>query len=153
VSNHSVLSPLLVADVATALTLTAADVYQGRRARKVTNTGNVEVWVERQETSPEDLDVGRASVYRYALHVRRKLNQGQNQTGNALDLAVEAATRTLIDRYDGAGVDLFIGTVTDLAAMQAHEDETDTNPGSVEDEGGPPEVQEGVVIVELLIRR
>ena len=150
---HSTLQPLLEADIVTALSLVAADVYSGRRARKVTNPGKIEVWVERQETTPEDADLARTSVYRYGLHVMQKLSQGQDQAGNDLDLAVEVATRVLIDRYDGRSLDTFIGGVADLVAVQAADDETDTAPGVVEDEGGPPEVQEGVVVVEFLVRR
>lgn len=148
---HSDLVPLLTADIETALSLTAGDAYYGRRARKTPNVGALEVWVERRETTPEDADIGRASVYRYGLNVRRNMNQGSAQTGNEQDTSVEAATRTLIDRYDGAGVDIFIGGVADLVAMQAADETADDFAGVVGEDLST--VQQATVVVEFLVRR
>lgn len=92
----------LPADLVRAGVVTSdAQVYPGRRPQHVTHLG-LEVWLERLPRLGEGSGLQRVALCAVRFHVRKRLDQGPDQTG-ALQLAqVEGHLHTIYERYHGA---------------------------------------------------
>ena len=118
------------ADIRAALGLSASpnQVYAGRRPRKIA-TPRQEVMIERgpvEEGSTGGLNKIRRHAY--VLRVREKRQQDGNQTGVTAQTAVDAALRTLAERYHGQAPAFFVAAVPTLFTISAEEITPDSDP-------------------------
>lgn len=121
-SFHSDLVANWPADLVTAGVIAlAAQAYSGDLSQKIRRADG-EAWIERRGVAERGSGLQALRVHEYGLHLRLPGLAGPDRTGRALEDAVEAKIRTLVDRYHGARPFSGVAALGNLVASECVEE-------------------------------
>lgn len=144
-TTHSDLVTNWPLDLAAASIVTsAAQVYFGERAQKVTRAGT-EVWIERLDVDEQGRGFQGLTRNRYRLHVRVLSNTGGDLAAKSAEDTIEALQRSLVSRYNGTRPFTAYAALSSVSSSEASEEGIAIDPEN-------EKVTEGTVLVSLLVK-
>lgn len=121
---------LLEPDLATALSLSATNVYRGRSPRDPQIAGgSIEVWIEPQESAPELAGLGGCVVHRFRVHLRTRSPREGSKTGGSQHDTIRTGLQAVRRRYDGQRPFASQSAMADLIATSVGEEHVGEDAG------------------------